>query len=264
VETAGGARPTDEQRDDEELARRFVDYRETGDRAIRDELIERHRWVAERCARRFTQRGEPYDDLLQVAMLGVFKAVERFDPDHGAPFVGFAMPTVLGELRRHFRDATWSVRVPRRAKDLHVRLPAAIEQLSQDLSRPPTPAELASELDATEEQVLEAIEAGAAYRSSSLDQLTASGVGGIAVDPASEITRADQRDQIARLLEGLPERERRIIYLRFYEELSQQEIADIVGTSQVHVSRLIRAAVAGMRSRADLGTDDDVEDQPEQ
>jgi RNA polymerase sigma-B factor len=251
----GGARSADEQRDDEELARRFAEYRETGDRAIRDELIARHRWVAERCARRFTQRGEPYDDLLQVAMLGVFKAVERFDPDHGAPFVGFAMPTVLGELRRHFRDATWSVRVPRRAKDLHVRLPDAIEQLSQTLSRPPTPAELANELDATEEQVLEAIEAGAAYRSSSLDQLSAAGVGGIAVDPASEITKADQRDEIARLLEGLPEREQRIIYLRFYEELSQQEIADIVGTSQVHVSRLIRAAVAGMRSRAQAAED---------
>jgi len=109
---------------------------------------------------------------------------------------------------------------------------------------------LASELDATEEQVLEAIEAGAAYRSSSLDQLTAAGVGGIAVDPVSEITRSEQRDEIARLLEGLPERERRIIYLRFYEEMSQQEIADIVGTSQVHVSRLIRAAVSEMRSRA--------------
>jgi RNA polymerase sigma-B factor len=250
VASSGGAHPTDQQREDEALARRFVEYRETGDRAIRDELIDRHRWVAERCARRFTQRGEPYDDLLQVAMLGVFKAVERFDPGHGAPFVGFAMPTVLGELRRHFRDATWAVRVPRRAKDLHVRLPTAIERLSQELSRPPTSAELASELDATEEQVLEAIEAGAAYRSSSLDQLTAAGVGGIAVDPVSEITRSEQRDEIARLLEGLPDRERRIIYLRFYEEMSQQEIADIVGTSQVHVSRLIRAAVAEMRSRA--------------
>jgi RNA polymerase sigma-B factor len=250
VVSSGGAHPTDQQREDEAIARRFVEYRETGDRAIRDELIDRHRWVAERCARRFTQRGEPYDDLLQVAMLGVFKAVQRFDPGHGAPFVGFAMPTVLGELRRHFRDATWAVRVPRRAKDLHVRLPAAIERLSQELSRPPTSGELASELDATEEQVLEAIEAGAAYRSSSLDQLTAAGVGGIAVDPVSEITRSEQRDEIARLLEGLPERERRIIYLRFYEEMSQQEIADIVGTSQVHVSRLIRAAVSEMRSRA--------------
>ncbi len=140
-----------------------------------------------------------------------------------------------------------------------MRLPTAIERLSQELSRPPTPAELASELDATEEQVLEAIEAGAAYRSSSLDQLTAAGVAGIAVDPSSDITRTDQRDEIARLLEGLPEREQRIIYLRFYEEMSQQEIADIVGTSQVHVSRLIRAAVSKMRSRIEIEDDRDDE-----
>jgi RNA polymerase sigma-B factor len=255
VAAARGDTRSDRERDDEELAERFVEFAATRDRAIRDELIERHRWVAERCARRFAQRGEPYDDLFQVAMLGVFKAVERFDPNHGAPFVGFAMPTVLGELRRHFRDATWSVRVPRRAKDLHVRISPAIENLSQTLSRPPTPAELAKELDATEEQVLEAIEAGAAYRSSSLDQLTAAGVGGVGVDPVSEVSRSDERDEIARLLDTLPERERRIIYLRFYEEMSQQEIASIVGTSQVHVSRLIRAAVAKMRSKLDDGED---------
>jgi RNA polymerase sigma-B factor len=239
------------ERRDQEIAAQFVEYKASGSRAIRDELVASHRWIAERCARRFVQRGEPYDDLLQVAMLGVFKAVERFDPDHGAPFVGFAMPTVLGELRRHFRDATWAVRVPRRAKDLHVRLPAAIERLSQSLARPPTPLELADELDASEEQVLEAIEAGAAYRSSSLDQLTAAGVGGVTADPTNAVERSDQRDQIARLVADLPERERRIIYLRFFEEMSQQEIADLVGTSQVHVSRLIRGAVAKMRAASD-------------
>ncbi len=231
----------------------FRQYRDTGDRRIRDSLIEQHRWIAERCSRRFTQRGEPYDDLFQVAMLGLFKAVERFDPEQGTPFAGFAMPTVLGELRRHFRDTTWSVRVPRRAKDLHVRLPGTIEELSQALNRAPTPAELAQHIGVSEEQVLEAIDAGAGYRSSSLDQLTSVGA-----EPQAESGSAaastelfESRDQIRVLLEHLPEREQLVIYLRFFEELSQQEIATRIGTSQVHVSRLIRSSLERMRARVE-------------
>jgi RNA polymerase sigma-B factor len=232
----------------------FRRYRDTGDRSVRDALIDAHRWIAERCARRFTQRGEPYDDLFQVAMLGLFKAVERFDPEQGTPFAGFAMPTVLGELRRHFRDTTWSVRVPRRATDLHVRLPGTIEALSQELNRAPTPAELAQHIGVTEEQVLEAIDAGAGYRASSLDQLTSVGAEPSSPEAPGGLASLDMfesRDQIRALLSHLPEREQLVIYLRFFEELSQQEIANRIGTSQVHVSRLIRSSLERMRARAE-------------
>jgi len=244
----------DEPRRSEDLTDSFREYRRTGDSGLRDRLVEAHRWMAISSARRFANRGEPLDDLIQVASVGLFKAVERFDPEMGVPFLGFAKPTILGELRRHFRDATWAVRVPRRAKDLHVRLSSTIETLSQRLGRAPTPAELAEDLGVDEEDVLEAIDAGAAYRSSSLDQLVETSPSPAASESAGQRTRMEDRDQLARLLEHLPERERRIVYLRFYEDMSQQEIADIVGTSQVHVSRLLRSSLGRLR---DLTSPDD-------
>jgi len=244
----------DEPRRSEDLTDSFREYRRTGDSALRDQLVEAHRWMAVSSARRFANRGEPLDDLIQVASVGLFKAVERFDPEMGVPFLGFAKPTILGELRRHFRDATWAVRVPRRAKDLHVRLSSTIETLSQRLGRAPTPTELAEDLGVDEDDVLEAIDAGAAYRSSSLDQLVETSPSPAASESASQRTRMEDRDQLARLLEHLPERERRIVYLRFYEDMSQQEIADIVGTSQVHVSRLLRSSLGRLR---DLASPDD-------
>ena len=244
----------DEPRRSEDLTDSFREYRRTGDSGLRDRLVEAHRWMAISSARRFANRGEPLDDLIQVASVGLFKAVERFDPEMGVPFLGFAKPTILGELRRHFRDATWAVRVPRRAKDLHVRLSSTIETLSQRLGRAPTPAELAEDLGVDEEDVLEAIDAGAAYRSSSLDQLVETSPSPAASESAGQRTRMEDRDQLARLLEHLPERERRIVYLRFYEDMSQQEIADIVGTSQVHVSRLLRSSLGRLR---DLASPDD-------
>jgi RNA polymerase sigma-B factor len=237
---------------------RFRRYRESKDRALRNQLVEEHRWIAERCAWRFSGKGEPLDDLVQVGLLGVLKAVERFDPDRGSSFEAFAMPTVKGELRRHFRDTTWGVRVTRRVKDMQGDLRDATERLSQRLQRPPLVSELAAELRVGEEEILEAMEARAAYRSLPLVPPSSREAG--EDDPVEDghtmgrvdgaLDQADDRMAVLSLLETLPERERTILYLRYFEELSQAEIAARVGTSQVHVSRLIRGSIALLRDRA--------------
>jgi RNA polymerase sigma-B factor len=249
-------RPDRPNRD--EVLARFRAFRATGRRDLRNALIEEHRWIGLHCARRFAKRGEPIDDLTQVAQLGVLKAVERFDPEMGVSFTTFAMPTVLGELRRHFRDATWAVRVPRRAKDLHLELGAVVEQLSQRHGRAPTIDEIAETMQVSREDVLQAMEAGTAYRAA---PLTPPGDGdgdedvmedGITIgsgDP--ELGRSDDRMAARALLARLPPRERRIVFLRFFEEMTQSEIADLVGVSQVHVSRLLRSSLARLRDEAD-------------
>jgi len=153
---------------DPEVVRAFEHYRATGDRTVRNQLITDHHWVAVHCARRFAHRGEPLDDLIQVAQVGVLKAVERFDPEFGVSFTTFAIPTALGELRRHFRDKTWAVRVPRRVKDLHVELGSAVVTLTGQLRRAPKVDEIAAHLGVDVDAVLEAMEAGSAYRTSPL------------------------------------------------------------------------------------------------
>jgi RNA polymerase sigma-B factor len=242
----------------EESLRPFRELAATRDRALRDELLVEHRWIAVHCARRFADRGEPLDDLIQVGQIGLLKALERFDPDHGTTFATFAVPTVLGEIRRHFRDATWAVRVPRRLKDLHVELGGATEHLVALLGRAPTPDELAQHLNVGIDDVLEAIEAGGGYRPSRLalpneaDERPSVGRALRADDPALE--GADDRIVVQRLLDSLPTRERRIVELRFFGEMSQSEIADEVGVSQVHVSRLLRSSLAALQRNA---TDDE-------
>ena len=228
---------------------RFRRLRADPSRARRDELVLAHRSIAAACARRFTDRGEPLDDLTQVAMLGLVKAVERFDPEVGVPFAGFAVPTIMGELRRHFRDATWAVHVPRRANDLNVRLPATTEELHAKLGRPPRPAELAEHLGVTVDQVLEGIEAGAAYRTTSSDSPEGAAATQRAVGHVGGLS-PEERVLLDQLLLSLAERERRILWLRFFEDLSQSEIAEIVGTSQVHVSRLLRRSLRELRELA--------------
>src|SRR2546430_1529519 len=148
---------------------KFEEYRRTSDRKLRNELIEAHKSLASHLARRFANRGEPFDDLLQVAYLGMLKAVERFDPERGLEFSTFATATVEGELKRHFRDKTWSVRVPRRPQELHLRLANVINELARRRTRPPRATDAAGELGGSEEVVLEAMEVGGAYRSSSPD-----------------------------------------------------------------------------------------------
>jgi RNA polymerase sigma-B factor len=237
--------------DAEQLLEQFHAYRRSGDRAIRNALVEEHRWIASRCARRFQGRGEPLDDLVQVAMFGVLKAVERFDPERGVAFPAFAMPTVMGELRRHFRDHTWSLRVPRRLKELHVSVGRALEELRGALGRQPTVDELARQLHVTTEEILEALEAGAAYRTGTLSQPDD---GEAERDPVAlgsddeGLVQADDRMAVRRLLGALAPRERTIVYLRFFGELTQQEIADRLGMSQVHVSRLLRQSLDQLRT----------------
>jgi len=238
------------ERDDEAIRERFREYQRTGDRQLRDGLVEVHLGLARHCARRFLDRGEPLDDLTQVAMVGLMKAVERFDPEAGTPFAGFAVPTMLGELRRYFRDATWAVHVSRKTKDLHVRLAPAIESLQHKLGRPPRPDELAEQLGVGIDDVLEASEAGAAYRPHALDA-PIDARGGTYADQLTSNARGHETVEaqvlLERLMADLPERERKILELRFYDELSQAEIASRVGISQMHVSRLLRKTLVAMR-----------------
>jgi RNA polymerase sigma-B factor len=240
--------------DRKELRRKFVEYKQTNERRLRNELIEAHRSLASHLARRFANRGEPFDDLLQVAYLGMLKAVERFDPDRGLEFSTFATATVEGELKRHFRDRTWSIRVPRRPQELHLRLGNAVNDLSQRLKRPPRVSELASELGVGEDDVLEAMEVGGAYRSASLDARPADNGETMTLESRlgandSGFDLAEHRVLLERLLEELPDRERTIVRLRFFEDMTQTEIAQEVGISQMHVSRLLARTLVQLRDR---------------
>ena len=230
---------------------RFRRYRAGGDRALRNALIEDHRWLAVHCAKRFANKGEPMDDLVQVAMLGVLKAVERFDPDYGATFATFAVPTVTGELRRHFRDTTWAVHVPRRAKDLQHTVKVAVDHLGQVLGRSPTVEEIASQAGVPVEEVLEALEAARCYRKTPLAGAGDDGeyddiatLGG----PDRGLDAVDAAETVDRLLANLPPRERRIVELRYMGGLTQSQIAELVGVSQVQVSRLLRSSLAEMHA----------------
>ena len=240
--------------EDEELLReRFRRLRQTGDRRLRDDIVVDHSWIPRAVARRFDQRGEAFDDLLQVASIGLVKAVDRFDPEMGTNFVSFAMPTVVGEVRRYFRDYAWSVRVPRSAKELKPRIAKAIEDLQQVLTRSPSVAEIAEHLHVDVDSVLEAMEASAAYRASSLDT---PGSGDDAPEQHRSLAQDDRQlagvvdsATIRQLLQTLPGRSRMILYLRFFEQMSQADIAEHVGTSQVHVGRLLKAGLEQLRSQ---------------
>jgi RNA polymerase sigma-B factor len=244
--------PEDEREIEQE---RFRALRRDGDRALRDQLVEDNLWLARHCARRFSGKGESPDDLLQVANMALVKAVDRFDPDFKVRFATFAVPTITGELRRHFRDRTWSMRVSRRLKDLHLELKAASEHLAHDLGRAPTVDELADALDVSPEEVLEALEAGAAYRASSLDApVGGEGEEGIIPGQAdADLEDTGMRVMLQDAMSTLPERERRVVYLRFYLGLTQAEIAEEIGVSQVHVSRILRATLAQLAD--ELGAD---------
>jgi RNA polymerase sigma-B factor len=234
----------------------FGQFAESRDPALRDQLIEAHLGLAEYLARRFTNRGEPLDDLVQVASLGLVKAVERFDPSRGLEFTTFATPTIVGELKRHFRDKGWAVRVPRRVQELHLRVTRVIDDLALELGRSPTVQEIAVRAGTTEDEVIEAIDAGSAYRSASLDAGRSDDeespgllgqLGGL--DP--ELSRAERRAALGPLLSGLGEREQVMLYLRFYEGMTQSEIAKRLGISQMHVSRLLSRSLQTLRELAE-------------
>jgi len=223
-------------------------------KCLRGQLISGYLPVAENIARRFAGRGEPLNDLIQVATVGLINAVDRFEPARGSHFLSFAVPTIIGEVRRYFRDHGWSMRVPRQLKDLHVAIRATMAELSQQLGRAPRPSELADRLGVPTSKVVDALQAGQAYRSSSLDELLSSG--DTAGTPDSFIGRLDadlssieDREALRPLLAELAPRERTILALRFFHQLTQTQIAEQVGVSQMHVSRLLRQTLTFLHER---------------
>ncbi|HVL83725.1 MAG TPA: SigB/SigF/SigG family RNA polymerase sigma factor [Pseudonocardia sp.] len=227
--------------------------------ALRDQLVRGFLPVAQHIARRFAHRGEPLDDLVQVATVGLINAVDRFSPERGSDFFSFAVPTISGEVRRHFRDQGWSMRVPRRLKDLHVSINGVVSELAQQLGRAPKPSEIADRLGVPVADVLEGLEAAEAYRSSSLDEMLSSEQGSATVgelvgEADAELDRVDSRQALRPILAELAPRERTIVLLRFFGNMTQTQIADRVGISQMHVSRLLAQTLDRLRDRLDPDT----------
>jgi RNA polymerase sigma-B factor len=238
---------------DEPLAR-FFEYRKTKDRRLRDELISEHLGLAISLARRFAGRGEAVDDLEQIATLGLLKAVERFEPERGLAFSTFATPTISGEIKRHFRDRSWSVRVPRALQELGLRLTATVGDLTNELGRSPTVAEIAARIEVDPEAVLEAMEANRAFATQSLDAQLPGDDRTLGDTIGAEETGLDQIEHemvVSDLLATLPEREQTILRLRFFDGLTQTEIANRVGISQMHVSRLLARSLDALRQNLD-------------
>jgi RNA polymerase sigma-B factor len=232
---------------------RFTEYARTGDKSVRDELVLEFRDLARSLARRYRGRGEPIDDLEQVALLGLVKAVDRFDPDRGIAFPNFAVPTIQGELKRHFRSQ-WIVRVPRSLQERVLDLGRAIDELTNAQGRSPTLGELAAVMGDSEEVLLEAMEARLAYSAVALDPPDSTGGGDSTSGTLGREDgqlRAVERDLLVdALLHRLGPREQLIIRLRFFDEMTQSEIAARVGLSQMQVSRLIRHSLAHLRALA--------------
>jgi RNA polymerase sigma-B factor len=236
----------------EEVKRLLRELRRTEDPALRARLIEAHLGLVEYLARRFAGRGEPLDDLIQVGTVGLVKAVDRFDPTRDVEFSTYATPTIVGELKRHFRDKGWAVRVPRRLQELNLKLGPVIGTLSQELQRSPTVAEIARAAEATQDEILEAFDSAHAYSLISLDASAGSGEEGLSYHDqigAEDEALAALEDRLAvgPLIRTLPSRDRRMLHLRFFKGMTQSEIAAELGISQMHVSRLLAKTLATMR-----------------
>ena len=220
---------------------------------LRNKLVRMHLPLVEHLARRFRNRGEPLDDLTQVATIGLIKSVDRFDPDRGVEFSTYATPTVVGEIKRHFRDKGWAVRVPRRLQELRLALTTATAELSQQHGRSPTVHELAEKLAISEEEVLEGLESANAYSTLSLDVPDTDDESPAVADTLGAEDEAlegvEYRESLKPLLEDLPPREKRILLLRFFGNMTQSQIAQEVGISQMHVSRLLARTLAQLREK---------------
>jgi len=219
---------------------------------LRDELVEQHLPLVEYLARRFRNRGEPLDDLVQVATIGLIKSVDRFDLERGVEFSTYATPTIVGEIKRHFRDKGWAIRVPRRLQELKLSLTKATSELSQKNGRSPTVAELALHLGLSEEEILEGLESANAYSAVSLDAPDGGDDDSPSVSDSLGITDdalegVEYRESLKPLLEKLPPREKKILLLRFFGGMTQSQIAGELGISQMHVSRLLARTLAQLR-----------------
>ncbi len=237
--------------------RLLIRYHEAGDVKAREQLVERFLPLARQLARRYQRQNEPLDDLMQVASMGLVKAIDRFDPERGTAFSTYAVPTILGELKRYFRDSGWAVHVPRGMQERVMKLDQASQELHRRLGRSPSATELAQELDVSSEEVLEAMEAASAYDAISLEEQRSESSDPQEPTYADSLGREEERYDlveygatIAPTMKALSERERLILHLRFVEDLTQSEIADRIGVSQMHVSRLIRRALARLRAVA--------------
>ena len=234
----------------------FRRYKEEGDAEARDQLIESHLNLVRFLASKFKNRGEPMEDLIQVGSLGLIKAIDRFDPSRGLEFTTFATPTIMGEIKRHFRDKGWSVRVPRRLQELSAKVNQATDELTSELNRTPTVAEISESLDASIDEVLEAMESSSAYSSVPLEG------GGMGEDDApsvidrfatedAELAGTDDRIVIADAIADFTPREQEAIRMRFVDGMTQVEIAEKLGISQVQVSRLLRKALKAIQGKID-------------
>jgi RNA polymerase sigma-B factor len=242
---------------DKELLRR---YHVDGDLAAREQLIEQYLSLVRSLARRYAYRGEQLEDLVQIGSIGLIKAIDRFDIDRGVELTTYATPNIIGEIKRHFRDKGWAVRVPRGLQELNVKLSRLVEELTVQLGRSPTIAELAKASGAEEEEVLEALESGRAYSSISLSTGPGGGDDDDELDPLETIGTEEpgyeMSEEWAVLEPGLrvlDDRERAILHLRFFDGLTQSQIAQQVGISQMHVSRLIRRALEKIREEIEIG-----------
>ena len=239
---------TAQQREDRELLRR---YHEQGDTSARERLIARHLPLVRSLARRYAGRGEPLEDIEQVGAIGLIKAIDRFDLEREVSLATYATPNVVGEIKRHFRDKGWAIRVPRSLQELNARMSGAIDDLTARLGHSPSVTEIAESLGTTTEEVLEALEVGSAYSALSLDSGPGSDEDNDPMDTIGaedeEFDRSEDRVTLSPALARLPAREREILRMRFEEGLPQTQIAERVGLSQMHVSRLIRRSLATMR-----------------
>jgi RNA polymerase sigma-B factor len=254
VATSPPAKPTAHglQGEDTEL---FARWQQHGDEAAREALVRRYLPLAKRLARRYLRSSEPFEDLQQVASLGLLKALDRFDPSRGRPFQSFVVPTMLGEMRRHFRDSGWSVHVPRGAQERALKVRNAQEEFANKHGRAPTVNQLAVYLELGAEEVIDALVAMQGYQTLSLDAPRPGDQDGTAMSYSDAIGEEDERYELVELdatvtpvLDQIPPRERRILYMRFVEDLTQTEIAARVGVSQMQVSRLLRRSLAQLRA----------------
>ena len=251
-------RPGDRSAEDRALFERYLDKRDPVDREL---LVERFLPLARSLAARYLRRDEPFDDVFQVACLGLVKAVDGFDVSRGRAFSSYAVPTIVGEIKRHYRDRTWMVHVPRDLQDLTLAVDREIAHLERELLRKPTVPEIAARLNLTDEDVLEALQAGRAHRVGSLDAPAredaeqGSTIGERVGTSEPGFERAEQRAVLGKLLNVLSARDRLVLHLRYSEDLTQEQIGQRIGISQMQVSRVLRQCVAKLRRVADHGPD---------
>jgi RNA polymerase sigma-B factor len=223
-------------------------------RNVRSELVEMHQPLVHHIARRYADRGEPFDDVFQVGNLGLISAIDRFEPERGVAFSSFAVPTIIGAIRRHFRDATWALKVPRRVQESRSKINAAFEVLAQELGRSPTVAEVAHRCDLDEHDVLDSLELSRARETTPIDTPLSEGssIADRIGDTDQALGQVEDKETVRRLLESLPKYDRDVVVMRFFDGMSQTEIAEAAGVSQMQISRILSRSLARLRGQIQI------------